>query len=113
MRRVPILFAALITMGTAANATTLAAGGIFGGTTQNTATCRLFNSGASAVSILTRQIIREGTGPLPLTFNFCGGALAAGAICTIQVNSIGNAVSHACKFVINQSINKSTFMRRI
>jgi hypothetical protein len=59
MNRIPIIFSALITMGTAANATTLAAGGMYGGPTQNTAVCYLFNSGSTTVSISQSAIIEQ------------------------------------------------------
>ncbi|MCI0467802.1 MAG: hypothetical protein L0Y57_12480 [Beijerinckiaceae bacterium] len=97
MERVLIALAALITMATAANAATLAAGGIFAGTTQNTAVCYIYNSGTTAVSIVDRRIIQQFVGPVPLTVNQCGASLAAGAICGIAANAVNNA-PYACKF---------------
>ncbi len=72
MRRFLIIPVALITMGTAANATTLAAGAIYGGTTQAVANCYLYNADDSAVSVLQSQIIRHAAGPVPLASNSCG-----------------------------------------
>ncbi|MGH8615000.1 MAG: hypothetical protein ACREYF_24000, partial [Gammaproteobacteria bacterium] len=100
MGRILIVLAALITMGTAANAaTTLAAGGIFAGTTQNTAVCYLYNAGNSAVSV-RGSIVQQFIGPVPLTVNQCGAPLAAGAICGIAAKAVNNA-PYACKFVIS------------
>jgi hypothetical protein len=98
MVRILIVLVALITMGTAANAaTTLAAGAIFGGPTQNTAVCYLYNAGGSPVSVSGSQIVQQFIGPVPLTVNQCGASLVAGGICGIAAN----AAPHACKFVIS------------
>jgi hypothetical protein len=51
MRRLPILCASSIAMATAANATTLAAGGLYGGPTQGAVFCYFFNAGTSSVTI--------------------------------------------------------------
>jgi hypothetical protein len=89
------MLGALITMGTAANAFPLAAAG-YGGNTQNTADCILYNAGSSPASISGGKIASVFAGSLPLTFNNCA-SLAAGAFCTIQANIVNNNISHACK----------------
>ena len=48
MKRIATVLAALITMGTAANATTLASGASFRGPTQNNAICYIFNTSISS-----------------------------------------------------------------
>jgi hypothetical protein len=100
MRRALTVLAGLITMGTAANATTLAAGGIFGGTTQNLANCVLYNAGDSNVSVLDILIASTFVGRVPTSFNNCLGVLHPGAICNVQAN-IKNDASHACKVVFS------------
>jgi len=50
MGRSVIVLVAIITMGTAVHATTLASGAIFGGPTQTFAVCYLYNAGNSAVT---------------------------------------------------------------
>jgi hypothetical protein len=102
MNRIATVLAALITMGTVANATTLASGASFGGPTQNNAICYIFNAGSSPVTIVgTVEIISQFSGVLPLSFNGCGTnrALASGAICNVNAN-IANNNPHACKVVI-------------
>jgi hypothetical protein len=99
MGRVLILLVALITMGTAANATILATGALFGASTQTTAICYLYNAGGSTVTVESSQIIQQNHGPITLSSNNCS-ALAAGAICAISANIVNN-VGHACKFVIS------------
>ena len=102
MNRIATVLAALITMGTAANATTLASGPNFGGATQNNAICYIFNAGSSPVTIVgTVEIISQFSGVLPLSFNGCGtnSTLARGAICNVNAN-IANNNPHACKVVI-------------
>lgn len=90
----------LLGLGAAANATTLAAGGIFGGSAQNAVVCYIYNSGSTGVSIIQEAIIQQSVGPVPLTVNQCGASLAAGAICGIAANAINNA-PYACKFDIS------------
>jgi hypothetical protein len=99
MGRTLIVLVALLTMAGAANATTLAGGAIYGGPTQTTAVCYLFNAGNSTVSVSGSEIVRQNTGPVPLAQNNCG-TLAAGGICAILAN-VGNVGSDACKFVIS------------
>jgi hypothetical protein len=103
MGRMLIVLVALITMGTAANAATLAAGAIFGGPTQNTAVCYLYNAGGSPVSVSGSQIVQQFIGPVPLTVNQCGASLVAGGICGIAANAVNNA-PYACKFVISDGV---------
>jgi len=104
MGRILTGLVALITMGTAAHATTLAAGSLYGGTAQNQATCYLFNAGATAVTVKAPKIIREPGISLTLTFNDCPVSpdrLAAGAICVFAVKPIINSATHACRAVVD------------
>jgi len=97
-----LVLVALITMGTAANAaTTLAAGAIFGGPTQNTAVCYLYKRRrVLRSSVSGSQIVQQFIGPVPLTVNQCGCVAVAGGICGIAANAVNNA-PYACKFVIS------------
>ena len=95
MRKISIACLSLLTMGTAANATTLAAGGLYGGTTQVFALCYLYNAGTSSVNISGKHIIEEGVGPISFSADNCG-TLALGSICRFDAGIANNAV-HACK----------------
>jgi hypothetical protein len=106
MGRILIVLVALITMGTAAHATNddthrhhiFAAGPLYGGGTQNQATCYLYNAGNFPVSVSGAQIIQQDFGPLPLVSNNCTGALAAGSICVFAA-TLPNGFAHACKAI--------------
>ena len=112
MNRIATVLAALITMGTAANATTLASGAIFHGPPQTPTggICTLFNAGppggtgpGSQVSVNV-QIISQFLGILTPSFNDCNGApFKNGAICSVHVNfgNNDNTAAHACKAVIS------------
>ena len=97
MGRIVIVLAALISMGTAANATTLVSGAIYA-PTQQSAWCILYNGGGTAVSVSGR-ITNQFLGSLPLAFNGCTQPLAAGAFCGILAN-IPNKAANACTFVV-------------
>ena len=99
MNRILIVLAALMSMGSAANATTLATGALYGGVTQNTAFCYFYNAGQSTVSISGKQIIREFVGPVPFFIDNCG-TLNAGTICRFAANIVKDSV-HACKAVVD------------
>lgn len=102
MGRILTVLVTLITMATAAHATTLAGGAIFGGPDQNNAVCYLYNAGDSTVNVSGSKIVRQNSGPVePLSTNNCDrDALAPGNICAISVRIVDN-VAHACKFVIS------------
>jgi hypothetical protein len=99
------MLAPLTTMGTAANAVpfTLGAAG-YGGNTQNTVDCILYNAGTSPVSVSGAKIASAFNGSLPLTFNNCV-SLAAGNFCTIQANIVNNDISHACKVDVSSLLD--------
>ncbi len=100
MGRVLIVLVALITMATAANATTLAAGGLNGGPTAGAAFCYLFNAGSSPVTISAQAIFREGDAtPLSLA-GFCPVTLNAGTICRFFTPIVAGA-ANACKVVVD------------
>lgn len=98
MGRILIMLVAVITMGTAAHATTLAAGLLYGGVTQETAVCYVYNAGDSTVSVSEIKII-AGNVALPLVQNTCG-TLAAGGSCFALVRPINRDSAHACKAVV-------------
>ena len=101
MPRVFALTMLLLGVSVAAHADVLATGALYGGPTQNTAVCYLFNAGTGPVTVVSNQIIREPNINLPLSFDGCG-VLAAGSSCGIATN-IANNVAHSCKFVLSQS----------
>ena len=98
MRRISALCLSLMIMGTAANATTLAAGGLYGGPTQGAALCYFFNAGNGTVSISGKQIFREGSGSVALTVDNCF-TLVAGGICRFA-STITSGATHACEAVV-------------
>ena len=107
MRQVFAMTMFVLGLAVTAQADILAAGTLYGGPTQNIATCYLFNAGTGPVTIVTNQIFREGgTGQpatsLALAFDFCGVSLAPNSSCFIQT-TIANLAAHACKFVLSPS----------
>ena len=101
MRRVVAITVLLLGFSVAARADILATGAMYGGPTQNTAVCYLFNAGTGPVNVVTNQIIREPNISLLLAFDNCG-VLAAGSTCSIVAN-LANNVPHSCKFVLSPS----------
>ncbi len=102
MRRVLTTTVLLLGLSVAAHADILATGAMYGGPTQNTAVCYLFNAGTGPVTVVSNQILREPNINLPLSFDGCG-VLAAGNSCGIAVNNIVNNAAHSCKFVLSPS----------
>lgn len=105
MRRTLAITAILLGLSTAAHAAILAAGSMYGGSTQNTAVCYLFNAGTWPVTFLSKQIFREGQPVVNLVLNFdsCGAVLARNSSCAIAVNNIAAGAAHGCKFVLSQT----------
>jgi hypothetical protein len=99
MRKMPIIFALLLATTTGATADVLAGGPVYGGTTQTTVLCYFYNAGTSPVTFATKEIIREGAGSEPLTFNNCS-TLPAETICVFTANANAGA-THACRAVVN------------
>jgi hypothetical protein len=92
--------AALLSIGTVANAETLAGGAVYGGFAQKLAACYLFNAGIGPVTVTTNSIYQEGiAAPLALTTDTCN-TLAPGATCVIATN-IGNNATHSCRMVVS------------
>lgn len=105
MRRIFATTAILLGLSVTAHADILAAGSMYGGPTQNTAVCYLFNGGTGPVGIVSNQIFREGQPAvnLALSFDSCGATLAPNSSCGIAVNNIANGAAHLCKFVLSPS----------
>jgi hypothetical protein len=101
MPRVFALTMLLLGVSVAAHADVLATGAMYGGPTQNTAVCYLFNAGTGPVTVTSNQIIREPNINLALSFDGCG-VLAAGSSCGIAATIVNN-MAHSCKFVLSQS----------
>ena len=102
LRRVLVTAVLLLGVSAAAHADILATGAMYGGPTQNTAVCYLFNAGTGPVTVVSNQIIREPNINLGLSFDGCG-VLVAGSSCGIAVNNIANNAAHSCKFVLSPS----------
>jgi hypothetical protein len=102
MGRILIGLVALITMGTAAHAVTLAAGPLYGGSSQTVAVCYLFNADyANSVTVRRPEIISGGGTSLPLTVNNCPSTLAAGKTCNFYVNPITNTQAFGCRVIVS------------
>ncbi len=102
MLRIPILLAALVGTTTGVAAATLAGGPVYGGGTQNTATCYFFNAGSGFQSIRSAQLIPQGGGPVHNDHDNCTGTnLGPNGICVIQADGISNGVPFACKFLFS------------
>src|SRR4051794_37469007 len=85
---------------------TLAAAG-WGGTTQNTAVCYLFNTGATAVTLAQKGFPPESfpfqtPPPRPLFYDSCGTSVGAGVVCAFgaQIETLGG---NACKVTFTQA----------
>jgi hypothetical protein len=101
MCRILTVLVALLTMETAANATTLVSGPILGGPLQNLMVCYLYNASNTTVSV-SGSIFNHFTGLVPPTYNGCTAPLAPGAFCNINANPV-NRAAYACKVVVSPS----------
>jgi len=100
IRRVLAMTVLFLGVSVAARADILATGAMYGGPTQNTAVCYLFNAGTGPVTVVSNQILREPNINLGLSFDGCS-VLAAGSSCGIAVNNIANNAAHSCRFVLS------------
>ena len=98
-----VLFSMSVLLGviTVARADILAAGAAYGGPTQTSAVCYVFNAGPGPVSITSNLIIREPNVSLVLSFDTCG-VLAAGASCGTAVPIVNN-LAHSCRMIVSPS----------
>jgi len=101
IRRVLAATVLLLGSSMAAQASTLATGGVYGGNTQSVAVCYLFNASSNTINVTTNQIIRQDGTSVALASDNCS-ALAAGASCAISAN-ITNNQAYSCKFVFPES----------
>jgi hypothetical protein len=93
-----VLACILVGCGTA-HAATLAGVG-YGGTSQGWATCYLFNTGSTAVSITSKGFVREFDASSPtLAYDGCGTSIAAGFVCAFQA-PIDSIAGYACKVTL-------------
>lgn len=100
LRKLSIV-AVLLGMGTAAQASVLAAGSLCGGPTQSVAVRYIYNAGPGDAKITGLGIFREPNISLPIANN-CGAlpfVLASGSSCNI-VASIVNNHAHNCRYVV-------------
>jgi hypothetical protein len=122
MGRILIGLVALITMGAAApaaagNTVTLAAGGLFGGSTQTGALCYLYNAGVNSVTVTNVQIIEEPNIVLPQDGNNCctgtpcSGILAGGNICFFAAAPISSGVAHSCSAAVTGLLPGAPYIR--
>jgi hypothetical protein len=89
----------LIGLGGAAQADIHAAGPVFGGSTQTTIICRVFNFGTAAVSITTRLIFdSNGTMVNPTVGDSCGAPLAVNGSCAYGAPATGN-LAYSCRVI--------------
>jgi hypothetical protein len=82
---------AAMTFAGAANASALlAAGSLFGGASQTTAVCYIFNAGPNVVALTAINMLNAEGSPLTLTVHGCGASLPAGQSCGIAASIAGN-----------------------
>ena len=94
------LFVTALTMGTAAQATILAAGAAFGGPTQAYAVCYLYNASNTFVTVSGAEISQQNLGPVRITSNSClQGLFGVRSICAFTAPIVDNA-AHACQVTI-------------
>jgi len=101
LRRVLAATVLLLGSSVAADAETLATGAVYGGSTQNRATCYVFNAGSNPIHFMSKQIIRQDGTIVSLTFDNCT-TLAGGRTCGIFANIVNNQ-AYSCKFVFPES----------
>jgi hypothetical protein len=100
LKTLSLTAAAFLSIGTAANATTLVSGPLYAGTNQNNATCYLFNGGNSSIA-LPQILIIGNAGLQPPKINTCvGSLLAPGTYCGVNV-AITSTDAVACKIIVN------------
>jgi hypothetical protein len=73
----------------------LAGGPIFGGPTQGSATCYVFNFGTPPVTIGSFGILDQNGNSTTLSANLCGTSLANGTGCAFSA-LIGNGLAYSC-----------------
>jgi hypothetical protein len=88
---------------TAKAADILAGGGIYGGHTQTTATCYLFNAGNSAVSISSLLIYNDSGGATTVDAGNCGTKLGARKQCFVFSGILNT--SYACRAIVASKTN--------
>ena len=87
-----------------AHAGILAAGTIYGGPTQVTAVCYLFNAGTTGVVITSIAIYDEVGNAYPVVSNNCSGSLAMHRSCR-TVAHIFDGIPYACRAVASITSN--------
>ena len=92
---------ALLGLSAAAQADILAAGASYGGPTQSSAVCYVYNAGTGPVTVTSNLIVREPNVALPLAFDSCA-ALAPGSSCGIQAFIVNN-LAHSCRMTVTPS----------
>ncbi|MGB0957160.1 MAG: hypothetical protein ACPGUF_01705 [Litorivicinus sp.] len=77
--------------------TTIAAGGVYGGATQSSTTCYVFNAGPDAIQIKSFEIIEQNVPGDTKDFDFCppGTVLQPGETCTITATGLPQQ-AHSC-----------------
>jgi hypothetical protein len=98
-RRLALASAFVLVGFATAQAKTLTSPPTYGGRSQSGggfATCRLFNGGASSISVTRRQIITSGNTVLSLTSDTCAAGVGPGGYCAFGGSGAGN-VAFSCR----------------
>jgi hypothetical protein len=113
MKTFALITAALMLATRMAAATTLAAAPIFTGGGESAELCLVTNYSASAVKLISVQIINDqGNTILTLSQNTCTTAIASGASCRFAANIPQGAFqAYACVATTKASAKTAAFMR--
>jgi hypothetical protein len=106
MRTALVAVSVLCCIGTAAHADILAGGPIYGGNTQTTAVCHVFNTGSTTAAFSLVGILGENGVGLPLTRNSCSPFLHAAESCSFAATISSNS-AYSCQIVLANGTSKT------
>ena len=93
---------AMLTIGGSARAEIWSAGPAYpGNPTNGSVTCRIFNAGLNAVTVVTREIFENGnTTPVGLSSDTCATAVPSLGYCAFVASAAGN-FAYSCRVITN------------
>ncbi len=96
MKPIHLAVLAILAGASTAQAQTFATGPIYGGPTQTTGICTLYNAGTVSVSLASADI-RDQNGNVPTATTGCPVTLVPGAACRITLALPATGLAYACE----------------
>ncbi len=96
-----LLLAGLLGLTATVKAATIASPLVWGGSTQNSAKCYLYNASASVVTLGARQIKGHDGSVLPSSGN-CTSTLLPGGVCELSATPVVTT-AYLCRFVVSSA----------